>query len=76
MAIGAILSLIVLALWYCVPANYDYGALAGRYVLNQDGETCTLNLKSDCTFTQDLIRSGSVEHTHGTWHRFGEAHVE
>jgi hypothetical protein len=75
-AIGVIFSLIVLVLWYSVAANYDYGVLAGTYVLSRDGETCTLHLKSDRSFTQDLVRSGKVEHAQGTWHRFGEAHVE
>jgi hypothetical protein len=76
LATGVILSLVVFLLWYSVAANYDYGALAGTYVLNRDGERCTLHLKSDRTFTQDLARSASIEHTHGMWHRYGESHVE
>lgn len=39
------LMVVVLAGWYAVVANYDYGALAGVYVLNHDGEKCILDLR-------------------------------
>jgi len=73
---GAILALIVfLGFWYAVAANYDYGALAGNYVLNRDSERCILHLRSDRTFTEELVRSGSVQKAQGTWYRYGESHV-
>jgi hypothetical protein len=61
--------------WYAVAANYDYGALAGTYVLQQDGESCTLHLRPDRTFSEELNRAGSSQTVEGTWHRYGEAHV-
>jgi hypothetical protein len=61
--------------WYALAANYDYGALAGTYVLKQNGESCTLHLHPDRTFSEELIRAGSSQTVEGTWHRYGEAHV-
>jgi hypothetical protein len=75
-AIAVLLSLIsLLGLWYVVAANYDYSALAGTYVLDQNGEKSTLRLWSDRTFTQELVRSGSVQKAQGIWYRYGESHV-
>src|SRR5258705_2340850 len=54
-------------------ANYDYGALAGVYVLNHDGEKCILDLRSDRTFTEELTHSGNVQRATGNWHRYGES---
>src|SRR5271154_6804044 len=61
--------------WYYVAANYDYSSLAGTYVFNQDKERCTLYLRSDRTFTQELDHSGSYQKSEGTWYRYGESHV-
>jgi hypothetical protein len=73
---GAVLALIVLlGFWYAVAANYDYSALSGVYVLNRDAERCTLHLRSDRTFAEELVRSGSIQKAQGTWHRYGESHV-
>jgi hypothetical protein len=72
----AVFGLIALFIgWYATAANYDYRAIAGLYVLNQNGETCILDLRSDRTFTEELTRSGKVQRAHGTWHRYGESHV-
>jgi hypothetical protein len=74
--IAAVLLLVVLFVcWYAIAANYDYGALAGTYVLNRDSERCTLDLRSDRTFTEELVRAGKVKKVQGTWHRYGESHV-
>jgi hypothetical protein len=43
--------------------------------LNRDAERCTLYLRSDRTFTEELVRAGSVQKAQGTWHRYGESHV-
>jgi hypothetical protein len=73
---AAVLLLIaIFVCWYVVAANYDYGPLAGTYVLNRDAESCTLDLRSDRTFTEELVRAGSVQKVQGTWHRYGESHV-
>jgi hypothetical protein len=75
-ALAAVLLLIAFFVcWYAIAANYDYGALAGTYVLNRDTERCTLDLRSDRTFTEELVRAGSVHKAQGTWHRYGESHV-
>lgn len=69
------LVLAVFWLWYVVAANFNYGALAGTYVYKGPGETCTLYLRSDRTFVEELNRSGRVEKSEGQWDRYGEAHV-
>jgi hypothetical protein len=74
----AVLALLVLVLfigWYTVAANYDYSALAGVYVLNQNGERCVLDLRSDRSFTEELTQPGNIQRAAGTWHRYGQAHV-
>jgi hypothetical protein len=39
-AVAAVLLLIALFTgWYAIAANYDYGALAGTYVLNRNAES-------------------------------------
>jgi hypothetical protein len=73
---AAVLALIALfVVWYALASNYGYGALAGTYVFEQNGEKCTLHLRSDRTFTEELIRSGSAQTVEGAWYRYGEAHV-
>ena len=75
-AFAAVLLLIALfGCWYAIAADYDYGALAGTYVLNRGTEKCTLDLRSDRTFTEELVRAGSAQKAQGTWHRYGESHV-
>jgi hypothetical protein len=68
-------SLIVLIGWYVLAFNYDYGTLAGVYVLDQAGERCVLSLRADHTFVEELSKAGDVQKSYGTWHRYGEAHV-
>jgi hypothetical protein len=75
-AVAAVLLLIALFVcWYVIAADYDYGALAGTYVLNRGTEKCTLDLRSDRTFTEELVRAGWVQKAQGTWRRYGESHV-
>jgi hypothetical protein len=73
----AVIFLIVLVAWtwYVWAANYDYGSLAGTYVLNRNAESYILYLRSDRTFTEVVTREGHSETAQGTWHRYGEAHV-
>jgi hypothetical protein len=66
---------VLFVVWYVLAVNYDYGALAGTYVFNQNGERCTLYLRSDRTFPEELVRAGSYQTAQGTWHRYGEAHA-
>ncbi|HEY4380108.1 MAG TPA: hypothetical protein VGN01_07155 [Acidobacteriaceae bacterium] len=61
--------------WYSIAANYDYGALSGIYTLSQNGEKCTLHLRPDQTFTEELNRGGVVQEAQGRWRRYGQAHV-
>ena len=68
-------SIILFAIWYSVAANYSYGALAGIYVFQGNEETCTLYLRPDHTFAQELRRLGEIKKSQGRWDRYGEAHV-
>ena len=73
---GTLLAAIILGVaWYSVAANYDYRALAGTYVFNQGGEKCTLRLRPDQTFSEELNRRGVEQEAQGRWRRYGEAHV-
>ena len=72
---GALVPIILFTIWYSVAANYEYSALAGAYVFQGNGETCTLYLRPDHTFVQELNRSGEFRESQGSWHRYGEAHV-
>lgn len=60
---------------YSVAANYGYHALAGTYVFQRDGEKCTLYLRPDQTFSEELSRAGGVQEAQGRWRLYGEAHV-
>jgi hypothetical protein len=79
-AIGRTLGIILIVIvsyagWYCIAANYDYGALAGTYILKLNGETYVLCLRADKTFTDKLIGSGNTKQSEGTWRRIGEGGV-
>jgi hypothetical protein len=74
-SVGILSALLLFSLWYSVAANYDYGALAGTYVFRGNGEICTLYLRPDGTFLQELERSGQTQKAAGRWRRYGEAHV-
>ncbi|MFZ0418400.1 MAG: hypothetical protein WAM04_09850 [Candidatus Sulfotelmatobacter sp.] len=73
--LGTFLGILLFWVWYSIAANYDYAALAGTYVFHGNGETCTLYLRPDRTFVQQLSRSGATLSSRGNWHRYGEAHV-
>ncbi|WP_213804817.1 hypothetical protein [Granulicella sp. dw_53] len=75
---GVVLMLLVSAFvgWYSIAANYDYGALSGTYTINRNGEQCTLHLRPDQTFTEELKREGVAQQkAEGRWRRYGQAHV-
>jgi hypothetical protein len=74
-AIGIVIGLVLLIGWYSVAANYDYGALAGTYVLAAGGNQCTLRLAPDHTFTEEIGDSSNRRVVQGQWHRYGQAHV-
>ena len=71
----SVLVLVSFCVWYGIAANYGYDALSGAYVLNQNGERCTLFLRSDGTFTEQVTRNGISNTVEGSWRRYGEAHV-
>ena len=74
--LGGIFLLIVLFwVWYCVAANYSYGAVSGTYSLQHNGEESTLVLRRDRSFQQELKHDGRVEQSQGTWRRIGEGGV-
>src|ERR1700730_4045606 len=70
-----LLSVVLFCAWWYVAFNYDYGALAGTYVCQASGEMCTLYMRPDRTFVQELSRSGEIQKSQGHWHRYGESHV-
>ncbi len=69
------LCLAVLWIWYMIAADYSYGAVAGTYAFQSNGETSTLVLKKDRSFQQELTRQGKIERTQGSWRRIGEGGV-
>jgi hypothetical protein len=75
LALGILLSIVLFCAWWYVYANNSYGALAGTYVFDGNGEKCTLYLNPDRTFAQELSRSGKILRSQGHWHRYGQAHV-
>ena len=46
-AFAILLSVTLFWVWYGVYANNDYGALAGTYVFDGNGEKCALYLRPD-----------------------------
>lgn len=74
-ALGILLCIVLFCAWWYVYANNDYGALAGTYVFDKNEEKCTLYLRPDRTFEQELSRSGGTQEAQGHWHRYGQAHV-
>ena len=75
MTIGIVTGLALLMAWYAVAADYDYGALAGTYVLSENGVQCTLRLAPDHTFTEETGDSTNHRIVQGQWRRYGESHV-
>ncbi len=74
--IGAVLFLILaFCVWYSIAGNYGYAALAGTYTFRDKAETCTLYLRADRTFEQELVHSGETQKSEGNWYRYGESHV-
>ena len=69
------LSIILFCAWWYVAFNNDYGALAGTYVFEGNGEKCILYLRQDRTFAQEFHRSGELHKSEGHWHRYGVSHV-
>jgi hypothetical protein len=61
--------------WYVVAADYDYPALSGTYIFDGAGEYCSLSLRPDGTFTEELTQHGRRQSANGTWHRYGLGHV-
>src|ERR1700733_14315567 len=74
-AAGLLLLILVFWVWYCVAADYSYGAVSGTYTLSLNGEMSTLILNKDRSFQQELSRDGKVERTQGSWRRLGEGGV-
>jgi hypothetical protein len=74
-AAGLFLFILVSWVWYCVAADYSYGAVSGTYTLTLNGEVSTLILNKDRSFQQELSRDGKVERTQGSWRRLGESGV-
>lgn len=56
--------------WYVEAEDFSDGRVAGQYVLTHDGVIQRLTLKSDHTFEQDDLVSGTTTHASGTWRVF------
>ena len=72
---GIVAVLAVLWCWYMVAADYSYKAISGTYLYQGAGESCTLVLRQDQSFQQDLNRDGKFVHAQGAWRRIGEGGV-
>jgi hypothetical protein len=72
---GLLLVLVLFELWYSHAANYDYSALSGTYTFDRDSDKCTLHLRRNQTFSEELNRGGVVQKAEGRWRRYGKAHV-
>src|SRR5437867_2547368 len=74
--VGApVLVVMLYVVWYCIAANNDYAGLSGTYTLSRNGEKCTLYLRPDQTFTEELNWGGVAQEAQGRWNRYGLAHV-
>jgi hypothetical protein len=62
--------------WYGIAADYSYQALSGTYVIARAGESCTLRLSANGSFSEEFARANAVKSVSGKWHRSGEAGVE
>jgi hypothetical protein len=76
-SLGLIFLLIVVigVFWYWEGENFSDGAVSGTYVLQLNGETSALVLRSDHSFQQELDVAGTVRRTEGTWRVSGEGHI-
>jgi hypothetical protein len=75
MVLWILFAIVLFCAWWYVAFNYGYSALTGTYVFHRSGEVCTLYLRPDRTFVQELSRSGESQKSQGHWHRYGESHV-
>jgi hypothetical protein len=75
-AIACVCVVCALVAWYCVAANYDYGALAGTYTFRNGNEICALHLYADRTFLENMTTHGDMRIARGTWRRIGEGGME
>ncbi len=65
------LSWVCFGVWYSIASDFSDQVVAGTYNLAQNGETSTLVLRADHSFQQDLLHSGTVSHSQGTWRHVG-----
>jgi hypothetical protein len=69
---GLFLIIVLFGLWYSIAANYDYGALSGTYTFKRDGEKCTLYLRPNQTFSEELDSGGVAREAQGRWRRYAK----
>jgi hypothetical protein len=60
-----------LAFWYVEAGNFDARAISGSY--RNSHNDITFVMKADHTFCDS---EGGSKQVHGTWHVFGEGHIE
>jgi hypothetical protein len=72
---GIALLIFLFYVWYTIAADYGYSAVSGTYVMQHNGEMCTLVLNKDRSFEQELIRNGNKQQARGSWRRIGEGGV-
>jgi hypothetical protein len=64
-------------LWFFIAQaeNFDYSKIAGTYTAQQGTAEYTITLKSDRTFTEEVIMNDSPNEATGTWDVAGEGHI-
>jgi hypothetical protein len=67
---------VLFVFWWSIASNKDYSALAGTYRLHTQGVSCTLILKADGSFQQELVTNGATLHSTGSWRRVAMSGVD
>jgi len=62
-------------IWFVIASGYDYSDLAGTYTTGGDRVSCSLILRPDATFHEELQDSIGAKSADGTWRRIGEGGV-
>jgi len=63
--VGILVILLAFLLWWSIASNYDYGSLAGTYVLRNGKITCALHLRTDQTYTEQLTTKTGIQKANG-----------
>jgi hypothetical protein len=71
----ALLSILLVYVWYTSAAENRPAALAGTYVLKDAKGICRLELRRDLTYKEDLESTGETKRSDGKWRQLGESGI-